>query len=49
MDNHIERPEVIAAQEFGEGFATRYSNTLQTEFIYYANKFFRFIHYIFLL
>ena len=38
MDNHIERPEVIAAQEFGEGFATRYRNTLKTEFIYFAKK-----------
>ena len=38
MDNHIERPEVLAAQEFGEGFATRYSNTLKTEFIYFAKK-----------
>jgi two-component system phosphate regulon sensor histidine kinase PhoR len=38
MDNHIERPEVLAAQEFGEGFSTRYSNTLKTEFIYFAKK-----------
>ena len=38
MDNHIERPEILAAQEFGEGFSTRYSNTLKTEFIYFAKK-----------
>ena len=38
MDNHIERPEVIAAQDFGEGSSTRYSNTLKIEFIYFAKK-----------
>jgi len=38
MDNHIDRSEILAAQEFGEGFSTRYSNTLKTEFIYFAKK-----------
>ena len=38
MDNHIERPEVLAALEFGEGFSTRYSNTLKTAVIYFAKK-----------
>ena len=38
MDNHIERPEVLAAQDFGEGSSTRYSNTLKIEFIYFAKK-----------
>ena len=38
IDNHINRLEVIAAQENGEGFSTRYSNTLKTEFIYFAKK-----------
>ena len=38
MDNHNERPEVLAAQEFGEGFSTRYSNTLKIQFIYFAKK-----------
>ena len=38
MDNHIERPEILAAQGFGEGFSTRHSNTLKTEFIYFAKK-----------
>ena len=38
MDNHIERPEVLAALDFGEGSSTRYSNTLKIEFIYFAKK-----------
>ena len=38
MDNHIERPEVLAAQDFGEGSSTRYSNTLKIEFVYFAKK-----------
>ena len=38
MDNHNERPEVLAAQGFGEGFSTRYSNTLKIQFIYFAKK-----------
>ena len=36
MDNHIDRSEILAAQEFGEGFSTRYSTTMKTEFIYFA-------------
>ena len=38
MDNHIERSEILEADEFGEGLSTRYSNTLKTEFIYFAKK-----------
>jgi len=38
MDNHIDRSEILAAQEFGEGFSTRYSTTMKTEFIYFATK-----------
>ena len=38
MDNHNDRPEVLAAREFGEGFSTRYSNTLKIQFIYFAKK-----------
>ena len=38
MDNHIDRSEILAAQEFGEGFSTRYSTTMKTEFIYFAKK-----------
>jgi len=38
MDNHIERSEILEADEFGEGFSTHYSNTLKTEFIYFAKK-----------
>ena len=38
MDNHIDRSEILAAQEFGEGFSTRYSTTLKTEFLYFAKK-----------
>jgi two-component system phosphate regulon sensor histidine kinase PhoR len=38
MDNHIDRFEILSAEEFGEGFSTRYSTTLKTEFIYFAKK-----------
>ena len=38
MDNHIDRSEILAAQEFVEGFSTRYSTTMKTEFIYFAKK-----------
>ena len=38
MDNHIDRSEILAAQEFGEGFSTRYSTTIKTKFIYFAKK-----------
>ena len=35
-DNHADRPEVIQAVKQGQGFATRFSNTLQTELVYAA-------------
>ena len=38
MDNHIDRSEILAAQEFGEGFSPRYSTTMKIEFIYFAKK-----------
>ena len=38
MDNHIDRSEILAAEEFGEGFSTRYSTTIKTKFIYFAKK-----------
>ena len=38
MGNHIDRSEILEALEFGEGFSTRYSNTLKSEFIYFAKK-----------
>ena len=36
MDNHLKRPEVQDALQFGSGIRDRYSNTTQTEFRYYA-------------
>ncbi len=36
MDNHISRPEIIIAKNSDEGFSTRFSNTLNTEFVYFA-------------
>ena len=38
MDNHLSRPEVIYAIDENEGYASRYSNTLKTEFIYFAKQ-----------
>ena len=38
MDNHIDRSEILAAEEFREGFSTRYSTTIKTKFIYFAKK-----------
>ena len=38
MDNHLSRPEVIDAIDENEGYASRYSNTLKTEFIYFAKQ-----------
>lgn len=35
-DNHLNREEVIAALTYGEGFATRRSDTIGQESIYYA-------------
>ena len=36
MDNHLKRPEVQDALQFGRGIRDRYSDTTQTEFRYYA-------------
>ena len=38
MDNHLSRPEIIDAKDEEEGYASRYSNTLKTEFIYFAKQ-----------
>ena len=38
MDNHISRPEIIIAKNSDEGFSTRFSNTLNTEFVYFASE-----------
>lgn len=36
MDNHKDRPEIIAAQRTGSGESVRYSNTLENDTLYYA-------------
>ena len=36
MDNHLTRPEVQEALQFGSGIRDRYSDTTRTEFRYYA-------------
>ncbi|MCK5679397.1 HAMP domain-containing protein, partial [bacterium] len=36
MDNHGQRPEIIASQHHAFGLATRFSNTLQTNMMYLA-------------
>ncbi len=36
MDNHKDRPEIIAAQRTGSGEAIRYSKTLENDTLYYA-------------
>ncbi len=41
MDNHLKRPEVQDALEFGSGIRDRYSDTTQTEFRYYAMPIYR--------
>jgi len=38
MDNHLSRPEVVDAKDENEGYASRYSNTLKTEFIYFVKQ-----------
>lgn len=38
LDNHADRPEVRAALAAGEGFSTRYSNTLHNEMVYAASR-----------
>ena len=41
MDNHLKRPEVQDALQFGSGIRDRYSDTTQTEFRYYAMPIYR--------
>ena len=41
MDNHLKRPEVQDALQFGSGIWERYSDTTQTEFRYYATPIYR--------
>ena len=36
MDNHRSRPEVLAARSYGQGLATRFSDTLGTKMMYLA-------------
>jgi two-component system phosphate regulon sensor histidine kinase PhoR len=36
MDNHVSRPEILAAQSHGQGMTTRFSNTMDTTMMYYA-------------
>ena len=38
MDNHNNRPEIKEALSNGVGLATRYSNTLQKDLMYYASS-----------
>ncbi len=38
MDNHLSRPELVDAKDENEGYASRYSNTLKTEFIYFVKQ-----------
>lgn len=38
MENHSDREEIIKAQEDGEAYAERYSDTLATKTIYYAKR-----------
>ncbi|QZT36658.1 hypothetical protein K5X82_15610 [Halosquirtibacter xylanolyticus] len=39
MDNHKDRPEVLAALKRGKGSSIRFSNSLNKEFYYYARSF----------
>lgn len=41
MDNHLKRPEVQDALQFGSGIRDRYSDTTQTSFRYYATPVYR--------
>ena len=38
LDNHFNRPEVIQASQQGFGWSRRYSETLQTDMLYFAIK-----------
>ena len=41
MDNHLKRPEIQDALQFGKGIRDRYSDTTQTEFRYYATPIYK--------
>lgn len=36
MDNHISRPEIVAATEYGQGYSLRHSDTLNEKFLFVA-------------
>lgn len=38
MQNHSDRAEIASAMSDGEGYASRYSDTLSTTYVYYARK-----------
>jgi two-component system phosphate regulon sensor histidine kinase PhoR len=38
MENHLSRPEVVDAKDENEAYASRYSNTLKTDFIYFVKQ-----------
>ncbi|MGB9912477.1 MAG: ATP-binding protein [Candidatus Kapaibacteriota bacterium] len=38
LDNHINREEIQMAKTAGKGFAVRYSNTMKSDYIYFAKK-----------
>jgi len=38
LENHADRPEIVAALASGAGKSTRYSSTLQTQMLYMARK-----------
>ncbi|PKO98618.1 MAG: histidine kinase [Bacteroidetes bacterium HGW-Bacteroidetes-8] len=39
LDNHFNRPELLEAVKFGSGSSLRYSNTLKSEYLYFAKKY----------
>ncbi len=38
LDNHLDRPEVVAASATGTGVSTRFSNSMKVDFRYIANR-----------
>src|SRR5699024_5062249 len=36
MDNHADRPEIVEAEQNGEGYSIRHSDTLRRDMYYYA-------------
>lgn len=39
MDNHLSRPEIIAARKYGAGYAIRYSESVDRDYFYSAQKY----------